>query len=614
MSQQQQGSGELPSSSEVSQQQQQQQDIVVALPLPGGKTITCESALLKQMDILKELQEVAENKSLYEMLWNERQAIEAIVRQHAGANCDPKAEYTCTISPTDEWIQGGFNVCIPVCFGTADGQHQKQLLFRCPLPYKFPEAQYPGTIDEKVGMEVGAYVWIQENCPDIRIPHLYGFGFSDGRQFTHAAHCPWYVRIARAFKRALSGFLGRPVPSRYVPQRLVGIQSPSAYVLLEHIGPETGQPIYKSWHKHCNDQEQRRRLFRGMARTILSLARVPQPRIGSFQFHDDGTISLTNRPLESTIARLENEGAPRTMPQNATYQATEAYVSDMLTFHDRSFLNHPNASWEETEFQAEFAAKAALRSLAHRYIRLESRTGPFILQHTDLHGGNVFVDDEWNVTCIIDLEWLCALPAESIKLPNWYICRGIDQLVGEDLVRFRFIKDEFTSALEEEEQAAAACLPLSRILRESWESGATWFWFSIYSLNAAVYVVQDHIVPKFTKETTKFREVMHQFWGPGVAEVIQAKLADKEAYDEEIRKLFGKSARPESAQEGPAPAEEGPAPSKEGPASADEGPAPAKEGPELTEGPAPAEEGSAPAKEGPGLTGGPAPAGMPRSD
>ncbi|EJT79819.1 hypothetical protein GGTG_04902 [Gaeumannomyces tritici R3-111a-1] len=474
MSQQQQGSGELPSSSAVSQQQQEQQDIVVALPLPGGKTITCESALLKQMDILKELQEVAENKSLYEMLWNERQAIEAIVRQHAGANCDPKAEYTCTISPTDEWIQGGFNVCIPVCFGTADGQHQKQLLFRCPLPYKFPEAQYPGTIDEKVGMEVGAYVWIQENCPDIRIPHLYGFGFSDGRQ----------------------------------------------------------------------------------------------PRIGSFQFHDDGTISLTNRPLESTIARLENEGAPRTMPQNATYQATEAYVSDMLTFHDRSFLNHPNAR-------------------------------PFILQHTDLHGGNVFVDDEWNVTCIIDLEWLCALPAESIKLPVWFICRGIDQLVGEDLVRFRLIKDDFTSALEKEEQAAAACLPLSRILRESWESGATWFWFSVYSLNAAVYVVQDHIVPKFTKETTKFKEVMHQFWGPGVAEVIQAKLADKEAYDEEIRKLFGKPARPESAEEGPAPAEKVSAPT--------EGPAPAEEGSVPTEGPAPAEEG-------PALTEGPAPAGMPRSD
>lgn len=49
------------------------------------------------------------------------------------------------------------------------------------MPHKLAENIYPGTIDEKLSCEVGAYCWMQEKCPDIRIPHLYGFGFSNNR-------------------------------------------------------------------------------------------------------------------------------------------------------------------------------------------------------------------------------------------------------------------------------------------------------------------------------------------------------------------------------------------------------------------------------------------------
>ena len=47
------------------------------------------------------------------------------------------------------------------------------------MPYKLAEAQNPGSVNKKMGSEVGAYIWVQEKCPDIRIPYLYGFGFSD---------------------------------------------------------------------------------------------------------------------------------------------------------------------------------------------------------------------------------------------------------------------------------------------------------------------------------------------------------------------------------------------------------------------------------------------------
>lgn len=83
---------------------------------------------------------------------------------------------------------------------------------------------------------------------------------------------------------------------------------PTAYMLLEYIGPNTGKMLSNTWEKHRNDPMRRQNLFRGMSRLILSLARIPQHRIGSFQFQTDGTITLTNRPLPCSVIILENDG------------------------------------------------------------------------------------------------------------------------------------------------------------------------------------------------------------------------------------------------------------------------------------------------------------------
>ncbi len=80
-----------------------------------------------------------------------------------------------------------------------------------------------------------------------------------------------------------------------------------------------------------------------MAHIMLSLAQMPQPRIGSSQFYDDGSIALTNRPLTCALVILENDGAPRTIDRHNTYMCTEAFVLNMLSFHDGHFLSHPNA-------------------------------------------------------------------------------------------------------------------------------------------------------------------------------------------------------------------------------------------------------------------------------
>jgi hypothetical protein len=186
------------------------------------------------------------------------------------------------------------------------------------------------------------------------------------------------------FQRRLRNLLRRHTLSPYTAdptsQRLS-----TAYMILEYIGPNTGQMLSSTWEKHRNDPFRRQKLFRGMARLMLSLANIPQPRIGSFQFHPDGTITLTNRPLPCSVIILENDGALRTIQRNETYTCTELFVADMLTLHENSFLSNPNAVYDAKDCRGQMAAGALLRMLSHHYVERKRRNGPFYLQFTDLH-------------------------------------------------------------------------------------------------------------------------------------------------------------------------------------------------------------------------------------
>jgi hypothetical protein len=104
---------------------------------------------------------------------------------------------------------------------------------------------------------------------------------------------------------------------------------------------------------------------------MLSLARVPLPRIGSFRFLDDGTIALSNRPFDCTMMIFENNGTPRIIPNDRTYSTTGCYVTDLFRLHDQRFLSYPNVIYDERDCRSVMAAWVLARSLVYRYIRPE---------------------------------------------------------------------------------------------------------------------------------------------------------------------------------------------------------------------------------------------------
>ena len=212
-----------------------------------------------------------------------------------------------------------------------------------------------------------------------------------------------------------------------------------------------------------------------------------------------------------------------------------------MTFHDHRFLSQPNAVFDENDCRAQMTVKTLLRVLSHRYIDRELRNGPFPLQLTDFHASNLFVDDEWNVTALIDLEWLCALPPEMLDVPYWLTGCAIDGIKGDKFEPFGQIRQEFVRVFEEEEQATKAITwhgrTLSKIMQHVWQTKGVWFWHCLSSVNAMYILLEAHLVPTLSVEEER---LISRFWCKDSGDTVQSKVADREAYDEELRSLFGK--------------------------------------------------------------------------
>jgi hypothetical protein len=145
---------------------------VAVVDPPRAAAITYSWAKRQDANILNHLAYRSAQEQLVQDLWNRRQAICALTKLHLHLS----DRDTCEVLPSSEWIVGSFNVCIPV--EVKSGSVRKKYMMRCPMPHKHAESRYPGTVEEKIRCEVGTFIWMQEQCPNIPTAFLYGFGFS----------------------------------------------------------------------------------------------------------------------------------------------------------------------------------------------------------------------------------------------------------------------------------------------------------------------------------------------------------------------------------------------------------------------------------------------------
>jgi hypothetical protein len=128
---------------------------------------------------------------------------------------------------------------------------------------------------------------------------------------------------------------------------------------------------------------------------------------------------------------------------------------------------------------------------------------------------------------------------DALAVPYWLAGHSIDlnpKQVGElDLVR-----QEFLRVLEEEERKENLphSISLARAMQQSWESGAMWFWYCLDSVNAMLFLVKDHISPRFSSLSFEAEKILCRYWSEDSSEFIKRKLAEHEAYLVQLKAQF----------------------------------------------------------------------------
>lgn len=311
--------------------------------------------------------------------------------------------------------------------------------------------------------------------------------------------------------------------------------------------------LSETWEQTRDDKERRNNLFRDLSRIILSVGKVPLPRIGSFTLDDKGVLSLTNRPLTLSLQQLENGGIPTIIGRKDTYTAIEPYVFDLLAYHDSRLRHQPNSINDEYDGRGQMASIAGMRAVLPHLIQRRSRHGPFSLALTDLHQSNIFVDEDWHIKTVIDLEWACSLPVQMQIPPHWLTSRGVDQLEGDNLAEYEPVLEEFMEAFDYEEMLqnhrSSVANPYNshdvesrmQIIRNAWKTGAFFYFSALETTTGLFNIWGNNIQPRFSSISNlhdSANKILAPYWGSDADGVINTKLRDRERYEEELKALF----------------------------------------------------------------------------
>ncbi|OJD22690.1 hypothetical protein ACJ73_05963 [Blastomyces percursus] len=290
----------------------------------------------------------------------------------------------------------------------------------------------------------------------------------------------------------------RQPPSNYIPNHTPMFQNRfGSYLVMDYIEESEGQMLSKTWNEYRGDEKRLTNLFNGLSRLRLVMSRIKLTKIGSFTVDDNGLLRLANRPLTSMLQESENTGIPMHIVRDCTYTSVIAYVTDLLSYHDNQLRHNLNAV------------------KAPQFYNHDSDAGLFAFSLTDLHQSNIFVDKDWNITHIIDLEWAASLPVEFIQLPHWLGGKEIDAI---DLDSYKNNVEEFTRILEESKRSLALRSPPA--------------------LHSLFY---DRIQPQFAAQHLKdqeFYKVVGFYRCREASAFIRAKCNDKKTYDIQLREAF----------------------------------------------------------------------------
>ncbi|KKZ67303.1 hypothetical protein EMCG_07022 [[Emmonsia] crescens] len=512
-----------------------------------GRQFTYSEAKKEEtINVLQELTYVAKAAAFRDHIGVKSPVIKAIVAHHL---CLTSTTCQVHISDRSEWLNGSFNLCVPVSIRKPNQKSSRRMLIRFPLPFKVAG---PDIGDEKIRCEAATYAWLNEECPDILTASLQGFGLSTGQRFTAIRNASLLTRCFQYFKRQILSLFRCSVPCQYMKHQASALDGLGVgYLLLDYV--EDGKMLSHSYAERSHDTTLRRNLFNDLAKIQFTLSRKPLPRIGSLTINDDGVLGLNNRPLTLEICQLENENIPVEISRRTTYSTVDTYIHDVLSLHDNRLRYQPNGASSVKDCISQMSALTTMRSVYPDFFDRKLRSGPFVLTLTDLHASNFFVDDDWHITRLIDLEWACVRPIEMQHPPYWLTSQAVDRI---DETQYSEICNEFIDAFEQVERnilderstAMIGCdFSYTELLKRLWKQGTFWYCFALDSPTGLHHIFYHRIRPRYQipygeSEKSKFDDGFYitapTFWCPKAWSFMISKAKEKEKYDERLLNAF----------------------------------------------------------------------------
>jgi hypothetical protein len=472
-------------------------------------------------------------------LQRETRALEQVVIHHLSLS----SHEACTVSPARCWKFGSFNVVIPVMVNNS-----YEVAVRCPWPHRMHSPTSPDIAGEKIRGEAATYAWVSSHCPNVPIPKFLGFGLSNGLSFTPLVRCSWIRRAYEWLRQRIQrAFFDVEYWRPFAPSSSPVILR-TGYLITELIGPHQGKMLRKQWPIQTVDHLNT--LYRSLARVLLDLIKIPLPRIGSFTVHDSGQVTLGGRPLTAPLAMLEGGGIPSDIAPTTTYTSVDAYLEDLLHCHDTRMRWQPNAVESPLDAEAQLASIVVWKAIRSQFVDRNVQHGPFALQFTDLSKSNIFVDRNYNITAIVDLEWTCSLPLEMLQPPFWISGNTQWDFVGKGkplaateatfIVAGRLFLDILSEEQESRSSSQQPAFDAESVIRGAFEKKSHWY-FTGLKYPGVTYAYLIHHIQRMLSSRAAPRfphyELAH-YYMKDITQFINQKVTEKAQYDESLRQLF----------------------------------------------------------------------------
>lgn len=282
------------------------------------------------------------------------------------------------------------------------------------------------------------------------------------------------------------------------------------FIIMEYIDHDRtlsdalNDPQRKAGESHvldANISEQKLEfLYQQMADIVLQLSTLSFSQIGSMLQNQDGTFSVSGRPLiQNMNSLIEFAGVNPSLLPSKQYGSSLEWYAAMADMHLAQIaFQHNDAVLDEDDVRDKYVARQLFRRLAstgklalgfnseqQHQQQQHYHESVFRLFSEDLRPSNVLVDQDSRVVGVIDWEFAYAAPVQfSIDPPWWLLLTSPEYWPGgydSWMAAYEPRLDTFLRVLERAEkeretEQGLLCpkndtrLPLSQEMRKSWSS------------------------------------------------------------------------------------------------------------------------------------------------